>query len=113
MSFLLSFACGPSLVAALELEHRRAPDVDRRLHRLIFGLWMPLVGFQPITIFKMQAISLLCQFWMLTELVKHTRPLEPVMNTPSHHATNPQYIDRILAGTLIIWDRWFGSFEPD
>jgi len=74
---------------------------------------MPLVGFQPITIFKMQAISLLCQFWMLTELVKHTRPLEPVMNTPSHHATNPQYIDRILAGTLIIWDRWFGSFEPE
>ena len=39
------------------------------------------------------------------------------MNTPSHHrvhhATNPQYIDRNHAGTLIIWDRLFGSFEPE
>jgi len=43
--------------------------------------------------------------------------LERVMNTPSHHrvhhATNPQYIDRNHAGTLIIWDRLFGSFEPE
>jgi hypothetical protein len=39
------------------------------------------------------------------------------MNTPSHHrvhhATNPQYIDRNHAGILIIWDRLFGSFEPE
>jgi hypothetical protein len=39
------------------------------------------------------------------------------MNTPSHHrvhhATNPQYIDRNHAGTMIIWDRMFGSFEPE
>ena len=83
----------------------------------IFWLWMPLIGFQPITIFTMQAISLLYQFWIHTEVVKHMRPLERVLNTPSHHrvhhATNPQYIDRNHAGTLIIWDRWFGSFEPE
>jgi len=40
-----------------------------------------------------------------------------VMNTPSHHrvhhATNPQYIDRNHAGILIIWDKLFGSFEPE
>src|SRR5271165_25252 len=30
-----------------------------------------------------------------------------------HHATNPQYIDRNHAGILIIWDRLFGSFEPE
>ena len=27
--------------------------------------------------------------------------------------TNPQYIDRNHAGILIIWDRMFGSFEPE
>ena len=83
----------------------------------VFWLWMPLIGFQPIMIFTMQAISLLYQFWIHTELVKHIGIFEAVMNTPSHHrvhhATNPQYIDRNHAGILIIWDRLFGSFEPE
>jgi sterol desaturase/sphingolipid hydroxylase (fatty acid hydroxylase superfamily) len=83
----------------------------------VFWLWMPLVGFQPIMIFTMQAISLLYQFWVHTELVKRMGVLELVLNTPSHHrvhhATNPQYIDRNHAGILILWDRWFGSFEPE
>src|SRR5499427_8754170 len=69
----------------------------------VFWLWMPLIGFQPIMIFTMQAISLLYQFWIHTEVVKHIGALEVVMNTPSHHrvhhATNPQYIDRNHAGT--------------
>jgi len=30
----------------------------------VFWLWMPLVGFQPIMVFTMQAISLLYQFWI-------------------------------------------------
>ena len=83
----------------------------------VFWLWMPLVGFQPIVIFTMQAISLLYQFWIHTEVVRHMGVLELMMNTPSHHrvhhATNPQYIDRNHAGILIIWDRLFGSFEPE
>ncbi len=83
----------------------------------VFWLWMPLAGFQPIMIFTMQAISLLYQFWIHTELVRKMGVLELVLNTPSHHrvhhATNPQYIDRNHAGILIIWDRWFGSFEPE
>ncbi len=82
-----------------------------------FWLWMPLIGFQPIMIFTMQAVSLLYQFWIHTELVNRIGMLELVMNTPSHHrvhhATNPQYIDRNHAGILIIWDRIFGSFEPE
>ena len=83
----------------------------------VFWLWMPLVGFQPIMIFTMQAVSLLYQFWVHTEFVQRLGLLELVMNTPSHHrvhhATNPQYIDRNHAGILIIWDRMFGSFEPE
>jgi sterol desaturase/sphingolipid hydroxylase (fatty acid hydroxylase superfamily) len=83
----------------------------------VFWLWMPLVGFQPIMIFTMGAISLLYQFWIHTEVVGQMGALELVLNTPSHHrvhhATNPQYIDRNHAGILIIWDRWFRSFEPE
>ena len=44
-------------------------------------------------------------------------PLAAVMNTPSHHrvhhATNARYLDRNYAGTFIVWDRMFGTFEPE
>ena len=39
----------------------------------VFWLWMPLVGFQPIMIFTMQAVSLLYQFWIHTEFVQAPR----------------------------------------
>ena len=39
------------------------------------------------------------------------------MNTPSHHrvhhATNPLYLDRNYAGVFIIWDKMFGTFQPE
>jgi sterol desaturase/sphingolipid hydroxylase (fatty acid hydroxylase superfamily) len=83
----------------------------------VFWLWLPLVGFPPVMVLTMQAISLLYQFWIHTELVKNMGPLEWVLNTPSHHrvhhGSNQQYLDRNHAGALIIWDRMFGTFEPE
>jgi sterol desaturase/sphingolipid hydroxylase (fatty acid hydroxylase superfamily) len=83
----------------------------------VFWLWLPLVGFEPIMILTMQAISLLYQFWVHTELVRKMGPLEWVLNTPSHHrvhhGSNRQYLDRNHAGVLIVWDRMFGTFEPE
>src|SRR6266481_5733370 len=82
-----------------------------------FWLWLPIVGFAPVMIMTMKAISLLYQFWIHTELVRSMGPLEKVLNTPSHHrvhhGSNPRYIDRNHGGTLIIWDKLFGSFEPE
>ena len=44
-------------------------------------------------------------------------PLEFIFIAPSHHrvhhATNLKYPDRIHAGILIIWDRMFGTFQPE
>ena len=83
----------------------------------IFWLWLPLIGFQPAMVMTMQAISLLYQFWIHTEVIRLLGPLEAVMNTPSHHrvhhATNARYLDRNHAGIFIIWDRLFGTFEPE
>lgn len=83
----------------------------------VFWLWLPLIGFAPIMVMTMQAISLLYQFWIHTELIRSLGPLEPFFNTPSHHrvhhASNLRYLDRNHAGTLIIWDRLFGTFEPE
>jgi sterol desaturase/sphingolipid hydroxylase (fatty acid hydroxylase superfamily) len=68
-------------------------------------------------VLTMQAISLLYQFWIHTELVQSIGPLEFLLNTPSyhrvHHGSNRRYIDRNHAGTLIIWDRLFATFEAE
>ena len=82
-----------------------------------FWLILPLIGFHPLMIVTAQAISLIYQFWIHTQLINRLGPLEWVFNTPSHHrvhhGANPQYIDKNYGGILIIWDRLFGSFEPE
>jgi sterol desaturase/sphingolipid hydroxylase (fatty acid hydroxylase superfamily) len=44
-------------------------------------------------------------------------PFEALFNTPSHHrvhhGSNQRYLDRNHAGILIVWDRIFGTFEPE
>jgi hypothetical protein len=63
------------------------------------------------------AFDTLYQFWIHTRLVPRLGPLEWVLNTPSHHRVhhgrNPRYIDRNHGGTLIVWDRLFGTFAAE
>jgi sterol desaturase/sphingolipid hydroxylase (fatty acid hydroxylase superfamily) len=84
----------------------------------IFWLPLALVGFSPPQILTAQALSLLYQFWIHTETVRHLpRPLEWLLNTPSHHRVhhgkNVRYLDRNHGGVLIVWDRLFGTFAPE
>ena len=84
----------------------------------VFWIWLPLIGFHPVAVMTMQAISLLYQFWIHTEHInKLPAPIEFIFNTPSHHrvhhGSNLAYLDKNHAGVLIIWDRLFGTFEPE
>ncbi len=83
----------------------------------IFWWWLPLLGFHPFMVVTMQAISLLYQFWIHTEIIDKLGILEWFMNTPSHHrvhhGSDRQYLDRNHGGILIIWDRLFGTFQPE
>jgi len=92
--------------------------VGERLHKFLFWLWLPLLGFDPAMIITMIGISLFYQFWIHTQAVGRLHPaLEFVLNTPSHHrvhhASNVRYLDRNHGGVLIIWDRLFGTFSPE
>ncbi len=83
-----------------------------------FWLWMPAVGFAPWMVLLAQSWSLIYQFWIHTERVrKLPRFLEGFLNTPSHHrvhhGSNQVYLDRNYGGILIIWDRLFGTWEPE
>lgn len=81
--------------------------------------WMPLalIGFDPLLILTAQAISLIYQFWIHTELLGPMTRFGRVFNTPSHHRVhhgrNVRYLDRNHGGVLIVWDRLFGTFEPE
>ena len=83
----------------------------------IFWLPLALLGFHPVMILTAQAVSLVYQFWLHTELIGRLGPFEWLFNTPSHHRVhhgrNVEYLDRNYAGILILWDRLFGSFEPE
>ncbi len=87
-------------------------------YTFVFWLWMPLIGFHPNMILLQMSISLLYQFWIHTETIdKMPTWFEAVFNTPSHHrvhhGSNPIYLDRNHAGILIIWDKLFGTFQPE
>tara|TARA_A100001037_G_scaffold306817_1_gene356081 strand:- start:3974 stop:5215 length:1242 start_codon:yes stop_codon:yes gene_type:complete len=62
-------------------------------------------------------IHLFMQFWYHTRLIGKMGWLEKIIVTPSHHrvhhAINPEYLDKNYGQILIIWDKLFGSFQPE
>jgi sterol desaturase/sphingolipid hydroxylase (fatty acid hydroxylase superfamily) len=84
----------------------------------VFRLPLALIGFEPAMIAFCGGLNLIYQFWIHTEAIgRLPRWFEAVMNTPSHHrvhhATNPRYLDRNYAGTFIVWDKLFSTFQPE
>ena len=85
-----------------------------------WALWLPLafLGFPPAMIAIQKGVSLVYQYWIHTEAIRRLPVwFEAVFNTPSHHrvhhARNPRYLDSNYAGILIVWDKLFGTFQPE
>ena len=86
--------------------------------KIIFFIPVALAGFHPVVFFITHQIEVLYQFWIHTEyIVKLPRPIEYIFTTPSHHrvhhARNDKYLDKNYGSTFIIWDRIFGTFQPE
>lgn len=84
----------------------------------LFFLPAALLGFAPEWGLFALAVNLSYQWFIHTQWVKKLpRVIEFIFNTPSHHRVhhgrNPEYIDRNFGGTLIIWDRLFGTFVEE
>ncbi|XP_037574714.1 alkylglycerol monooxygenase-like [Dermacentor silvarum] len=81
-------------------------------------LYLPLaVVLSPSAYLVHHQFNRLYQFLIHTESVQSLGPLEYVLNTPSHHRVHhgrDRYcIDKNYGGTLIIWDRLFGTFAAE
>ena len=83
----------------------------------IFYLPLAWVGFPPLMFLTLSSVNTLYQFWIHTRTIGKLGPFEWVLNTPSnhrvHHGRDPKYIDRNHGGTLIVWDRLFGTYAPE
>ncbi|TGJ98184.1 sterol desaturase family protein [Leptospira langatensis] len=84
----------------------------------IFYVPLALLGFSPIVMVLNGQLNLIYQFWIHTKAVdKLPSWFEAIFNTPSHHRVhhgiNPKYIDRNHGGTLIVFDKWFGTFQKE
>ncbi|NOT73364.1 MAG: sterol desaturase family protein [Cyclobacteriaceae bacterium] len=82
-----------------------------------FSLPIAIIGFDTTDFILISALNTLYQFWIHTEAIKKMGWFEYIFNTPSHHRVhhgrNPKYIDKNHAGSLIIWDKMFGTFQAE
>lgn len=96
----------------------RVPWTSNLTGSFLFWAWMPLLGIEPYMIIFMKSASVIYQFWMHTETInKLPNWFESIFNTPSHHrvhhSSNIEYLDKNHAGTLIIWDKLFGTYQEE
>jgi sterol desaturase/sphingolipid hydroxylase (fatty acid hydroxylase superfamily) len=83
----------------------------------VFYLPMAVLGVPPLLFGIVALVDLLYQFWVHTEHVKRLGWFDRVFCSPSnhrvHHAINDGYVDRNYGGIWVVWDRLFGTFEPE
>lgn len=99
-------------------------NLSTALRQSVFQIYTSWIFYCPLALFIPPSVyavhlqfNLLYQFWIHTEVISNLGPLELILNTPSHHRVhhgrNRYCIDKNFAGTLIIWDRLFGTFEAE
>jgi sterol desaturase/sphingolipid hydroxylase (fatty acid hydroxylase superfamily) len=83
----------------------------------IFYTPLFVIGFPLEVLVTVNAVNLIYQFWVHTQVVRRMGVLDRIFVTPSnhrvHHAQNERYIDKNYGGMLILWDRMFGTFEDE
>jgi len=118
---------GSNLMWAAHVVHHQSEDYNLAvalrqawftgLTSMPFYLPLALLGVPPWAYALGMGVNLLYQFWIHTELIDRIGPLEWIFNSPSHHrvhhGVNDEYLDRNHGGILIVWDRVFGTFEPE
>jgi sterol desaturase/sphingolipid hydroxylase (fatty acid hydroxylase superfamily) len=83
----------------------------------IFYLPMAVAGVPPLVFGAVALIDLLYQFWVHTQQVGQLGWFDRWFCAPSnhrvHHAVNDRYVDKNYGGILIVWDRLFGTYQPE
>lgn len=87
-------------------------------YRYLYFIPLALLGFAPLDIFFMYALTQTYGILVHTQSIgKLPRWIEYIFVTPSHHrvhhASNIPYLDKNMGMVLIVWDRLFGTFAAE
>jgi sterol desaturase/sphingolipid hydroxylase (fatty acid hydroxylase superfamily) len=92
-------------------------SVFQPLYRFIYFIPLALFGFRPLDIALIYSITQIWGIFVHTEFIHKMGRMEYIFVTPSHHrvhhGSNPKYLDRNMGMFLIIWDKLFGTFQPE
>jgi alkylglycerol monooxygenase len=76
-----------------------------------------LLGVPVAVIAVLAPVHLFLQYWYHTQLIGNMGFWEKIIVTPSqhrvHHAINALYMDKNYGQIFCVWDRWFGTFQPE
>jgi sterol desaturase/sphingolipid hydroxylase (fatty acid hydroxylase superfamily) len=112
---------------AVHVTHHSSPQLNfsvgfrssvfQPLYRFIYFIPLALLGFRPLDIVFIYSATQIWGIFVHTEFIDKMGWLEYILVTPSHHrvhhASNPKYLDMNLGMFLIIWDKLFGTFQPE
>jgi sterol desaturase/sphingolipid hydroxylase (fatty acid hydroxylase superfamily) len=87
------------------------------LSNFLFIAPLAIIGV-PLEVFVVvSSIHYSVQFYNHTALVKKSGLLDKILVTPSnhrvHHGLHPLYINKNFGGTLLTWDKIFGSYQAE
>ena len=92
-------------------------SVFQPLYRFIYFIPLAWIGFKPLDIVFMYSATQIWGIFVHTKMIKKMGWLEYILITPSHHrvhhASNPKYLDKNMGMFLVIWDKLFGTFQPE
>ncbi len=112
---------------AVHVTHHSSPEfnlstgfrssVFQPLYRVAYFAPLAWIGFQPLDVLFMYAVTQIYGGLVHTTHIKTLGWLEYLLVTPSHHrvhhASNPKYLDKNMGMCLIIWDKIFGTFQAE
>jgi sterol desaturase/sphingolipid hydroxylase (fatty acid hydroxylase superfamily) len=92
-------------------------SVFQPLYRFIYFIPLAFTGFKPLDIVFIYSATQIWGIFVHTKMIKKMGWLEYILITPSHHrvhhASNPKYLDKNMGMFLVIWDKLFGTFQPE
>jgi sterol desaturase/sphingolipid hydroxylase (fatty acid hydroxylase superfamily) len=92
-------------------------SVFQPLYRFIYFIPLALCGFRPLDIALIYSITQMWGIFVHTEFIYKMGWMEYIFVTPSHHrvhhGSNPKYLDKNMGMFLIVWDKLFGTFQPE
>jgi sterol desaturase/sphingolipid hydroxylase (fatty acid hydroxylase superfamily) len=92
-------------------------SVLQPLYRFVYFIPLSLFGFKGIDIMFAYSATQIFGILVHTQTIRKLGFLEYFLVTPSHHrvhhGSNPLYLDKNMGMLLIIWDKMFGTFQPE